>query len=1162
MNPKSINAKNITPTTYKHVHDSKLLFRSYRENFDFGLIVDQYYFHDSLKDKKTNYNTQYTLTNVMPLSTIVELDIPHYYYNETEEKDISATRTFVSTIKYEDNYLSAGEQFVASTDYDQLSEDFFYTFNITAVAPEHGGITYGSDNPQTKNVERVIISQVRDSITYYLKAPNTQNTNATWVAEAALAAEPDTFPYAYENNYISIFSPKGSLTTGPSANVAVLSATGSGGEDVLHWKEPGAWQNSVSELSATWLTASKKNLTETFYTLPNSYVKYITSFNTDTVDIDTTTITEHLSNNYIVFSNNYNFYTGKENIPSQICHVDFFPLKNQATLHEFYAKNNHFNQEPDYLNRVYDKIHSGAKQQRGLDKVGLSYNIGTYDLVFEPNKLTYFTTPSSIAPYTKLNIADSKLDTLGATPGDTPIMSDKVFKKRAPSKNNSYSDDTDPTFLCSWLSGNSNGETKWVDRYYNPRISTFSDALSTNLLSAIEGTNWYDTVTQAGAATTETFDVSSSLTFEPNNDYSLYHIGDKDYENLFNVYNTTYNTASSIEYLTHKGVPVIPEKFKNEDVLDLNGENFGRFNATIEGDFSTSFWLETQNNSLPFAHMIAGNYFEDGFGIFNTDLVTPNIILPVENTNTGLVSKLLFLNNDFEIYDEVIVQEDGVDVKIIGLGRKDIYSELYVLGENKIIYIYNSNNNLVGKIEDLKDSAVTIDDFEVAEDDLYVLFNPVANSQYFKYNFENNASNNITSSTATAVKGEKGKIIKTDKGVSVLSVDSDNGYGNEIAVDTNEDIYTIRRNSPTSLSDTRNYLQKGSIGNTNSQYTNTNKIIAGVSIASKVNGVQIDDENNIIVLHDNSKISILNDKRQLLRTRDFCDMDNFAFEQSYIDLIYDFEDGVYKKYILYMQEMDGGFSLIKLDSELNIVNVKEFSNLNLGDLNLTKSVTSYYYLNKIKANKNRFKVILKTKARFSASGVLNRKKTVIDFDITQLNSGYNHFYINTSLRKGYVELYVNGRLFQKKEFKAGKYALDNVLGTGFYIGAVSTPFYLTLANRLLQPKKYFTKNCKIKSFKLYNKVMSYYDILAHYNYHFKDKNLIWSYPLGQRTYIDTIDKLMKFTYPEKPTNKYSIEIKNTGIEDSELKNTLTEKINTELQKITPYYDKSQDVTIS
>ena len=27
---------------------------------------------------------------------------------------------------------------------------------------------------------------------------------------------------------------------------------------------------------------------------------------------------------------------------------------------------------------------------------------------------------------------------------------------------------------------------------------------------------------------------------------------------------------------------------------------------------------------------------------------------------------------------------------------------------------------------------------------------------------------------------------------------------------------------------------------------------------------------------------------------------------------------------------------------------------------------------------------------------------------------------------------------------------------------------------------------------------------------FKDKDLIWSYPLGQRTYVDTIDKLIKF----------------------------------------------------
>ena len=54
-----------------------------------------------------------------------------------------------------------------------------------------------------------------------------------------------------------------------------------------------------------------------------------------------------------------------------------------------------------------------------------------------------------------------------------------------------------------------------------------------------------------------------------------------------------------------------------------------------------------------------------------------------------------------------------------------------------------------------------------------------------------------------------------------------------------------------------------------------------------------------------------------------------------------------------------------------------------------------------------------------------------------------------------MELYVNGSLYQTVNFSAGTFALDNILGTGLYVGAVSTPFYLTLANRLQQPKKYF-----------------------------------------------------------------------------------------------------------
>ena len=205
---------------------------------------------------------------------------------------------------------------------------------------------------------------------------------------------------------------------------------------------------------------------------------------------------------------------------------------------------------------------------------------------------------------------------------------------------------------------------------------------------------------------------------------------------------------------------------------------------------------------------------------------------------------------------------------------------------------------------------------------------------------------------------------------------------------------------------------------------------------------------------------------------------------------------------------------------------------------------------------------MKTKPRFTTNSTIQKYKHVVDFDITQLNPGYNHFFINVSLKHGYMCLFVNGKLYKKVYFSAGRFVLDNVLGTGIFVGAVSTPYYFTLANRLRQPGKYFVTNAKIKGFKLYDKTMSYFDMLAHYNYHIGDKDVIWSYPLGQRTYIDTIDKLMKFNLPEKSSNKYEVEIKNTGITDTKLNDKLVESLSAELKKLTPYFDEVEEIKIT
>ena len=68
----------------------------------------------------------------------------------------------------------------------------------------------------------------------------------------------------------------------------------------------------------------------------------------------------------------------------------------------------------------------------------------------------------------------------------------------------------------------------------------------------------------------------------------------------------------------------------------------------------------------------------------------------------------------------------------------------------------------------------------------------------------------------------------------------------------------MRQDKPTVLSDTQNYVQKDSDP---LNYTDNNKIKAGLGIKTKINGVIIDDDDNIVVLHDNNIISILDNDR-------------------------------------------------------------------------------------------------------------------------------------------------------------------------------------------------------------------------------------------------------------------------------------------------------------
>ena len=68
--------------------------------------------------------------------------------------------------------------------------------------------------------------------------------------------------------------------------------------------------------------------------------------------------------------------------------------------------------------------------------------------------------------------------------------------------------------------------------------------------------------------------------------------------------------------------------------------------------------------------------------------------------------------------------------------------------------------------------------------------------------------------------------------------------------------------------------------------------------------------------------------------------------------------------------------------------------------------------------------------------------------------------------------------------------------------------------------------------------------------------------IRDRTYIDTIDKLSKFSFPEKINNNYKVDILNTDIKDEKIKDKIKERLKEELKKITPYYDTNEEMTIT
>lgn len=394
----------------------------------------------------------------------------------------------------------------------------------------------------------------------------------------------------------------------------------------------------------------------------NNWVSYQTLDNQNNLNVNNT-------KSYFDITNNYLFNSQFHNINNDEMNVNITQLKNQLTPTGRSNRNNPFPNMRDCDHREYDKIFSTTGD------LNFGYNAYEMEITLEPDLVTYFNSPQDMYPYEKINVNDSGLIENGAIGGDTPVTSDKIFKKAADYKYNTPnglpSDEESGVWLCSWLRSNvstdwnDNAEFKpnmivnydgkvyrslvlnknkqpdiysdfweltnqptsvWVDRYYNPEKFSAVEALEYQGQYNTYKSKFETVVENYNAQNEYIFDKRSDLTFEPGCLYGYHRVGREHIQTMITNLDT---------HTTHNGItPVYTqsrEPWNNiyED-LTFTGEQYLQTNTpanVTNSDFTISFDMSMDDWSQPIGSQILGNYTNEGVGIFNKQHITPYITL-------------------------------------------------------------------------------------------------------------------------------------------------------------------------------------------------------------------------------------------------------------------------------------------------------------------------------------------------------------------------------------------------------------------------------------------------------------------------------------------------------------------------------------------------------
>ncbi len=806
--------------------------------------------------------------------------------------------------------------------------------------------------------------------------------------------------------------------------------------------------------------------------------------------------------------------------------INILTLKNQLNQENDQSRGGVFLNENETSLKEYESIFTGGYREFGYDKIHLGFTSYSTPFVFQSGKTTYFHVPHDIYPYEKINVNSTKLVESGAIGGNSPLNSDKIWKKLRDYRDTTpYSDPQEEQsgqWLCTWLSaGNPNSKPIWMDRYYKPSKSTPFEALS-----AVSTEIIYNDSFNCLNLKENISDVKSSLTFEKGVYYAYMHLGKVDYLNLItqSISSKIYNTnLDDFEQTNFKELVPI------NGVYDFDGKRYGYIDSKnkFEHNVATfSVFIEKKDWNVPSGNMIFGNYVNNGFGFYNYNFNTPYSVFKYGK------DAIHVLNNNFEKIDE-ITTENITLCGIAGISRKN--------GFENIHFITNDFNliesDLRGTIVDSNSAIRTVLSLKTT-DKLY----SITNDDRYCYVHTSSGvaavdlySNNVTTKTIK-------KTITTGYSLSSFIVPDNNGniyriYGNQ-PIFRNGIIYTIGNNDTLSA-----------------YSTELDNLSAYIQADSEIKCFNIDSEKQFNIVTSKNELNIYDEKRKLTNVLKLSALNSNSLVPKNITFCEKFEYGELKKTKqIYCESSSKNYPFIlEIDEshnqslfELNKLYRQIQPNLDHTNYNFNRA-----YLTKKYDNESyNFKVRLLNRVNFEDFEELD-----FIIDGNDLGTGIRHFVFSIDTYNGVGNFFLDGQLYSTKNFKSRKYTLSNTFNGRIFYGSNAYFNGVPTFKHFKDVKDYTCSKIKIKENYIINKALDRFEALYFYNLVFPSDDLKYNIPSGTRSFIDKMEKVFNFNIPMFKSSCFNLKILNSKIFSDKVRTEIENEIRNQILEYLPAYTK-------